>query len=347
MKPLTLERGDEESIDIESATGDDGSHSGRPRLNLLRWTRFEEGGVLAALLLLVVIVALNEPRFLSVASLVNVASGASYYGILALGIVFLLAMREIDLSVGAIYAVTTLLIAILVREGLDPWLAAAGGIVIGVALGGINGLLANALRLPAIIVTLGTLSLYRGLTLVISGGYAVGTDSESSFFSIVGGRVARVSASTIALLVLGIALTFVFRRTRFGYLVRSIGSNEQAARLSGIKVERVRLKATMLTGALCGIAGVLTFAFFGGAEPSIGSGYELLAIAAAVIGGTGLAGGSGTIPGAVIGALLISTIQSALVAIGVSANYSQFATGGLIVGAVALDAMVRRRLRSK
>jgi ribose transport system permease protein len=262
---------------------------------------------------------------------------------MALGMVFLLAMREIDLSVGAIYGVSVISAALLMRDGLDPWLGMAVGIGVGAGLGAVNGLLANGLGLPTIIITLGTMSMFRGLMLIISGSETVsGLPTDHGFFTFFGGSFLRLPAALWGLVALTVLLAVLFKKTRFGFTVRAIGSNEQAAHLSGVPIKRVRLKVMVLMGALCGISGMFTLAFFGGADPSLGVGNELLVIAAAIIGGTGLAGGTGTVVGALLGALLISVIQSGLIQFGVNANWSTFVTGAVIIAAVALDALIRR-----
>lgn len=307
-------------------------------------TAFNEIGVFAALVLMVVFIGGFNPGFLSQDSLVNVSQQAAFFGIMALGMVFLLSMREIDLSVGAIYSLTAILAAVLIGDGMNPWLAAAVGVLAGVGLGGVNGVLSNVLKISTIIVTLGSLSMYRGLTLIISGGRTVADlPREHAFFRVAGGSALGIPAIVWALLVLTVALSVLYRSTRFGFVVRAIGSNEQAARLSGIPIERVRLLALMLTGGLSGLAGVFTLAFFQSADTSLGLGYELLVIAAAIIGGTALSGGSGTVLGALIGALMIAVIRSGLIQFGVTANWSTFATGAVIIAAVALDALIRRR----
>ncbi|MGB3909776.1 MAG: ABC transporter permease [Pseudolysinimonas sp.] len=303
-----------------------------------------ELGVLLALIGLIAVIAISHPNFLSFASLINVAQGASIYGMIALGMVFLLAMREIDLSVGANYGLSIMAAAMLITSwGWDPWIAAGASVILSMALGAFNGVLANALAVPAIIVTLGTLSAYRGATLVLSGGRYTPSMPESSFFDLIGSRWLGVPASIWVLGMLTVLLTFVFRFTRFGFVVRAIGSNEQAARLSGIPIRRVRLITLTMVGGICGIAGMLTFAFFESADTNFGSGYELLVIAAAIIGGTGLSGGSGSVLGALVGALLISTIQSGLVQFGVDPNWSSLVTGAVIIAAVAVDSLVKRR----
>jgi len=301
-------------------------------------------GVLVALVALVAVIAAFHPSFLSRPSLVNIAQGAALYGIMALGMVFLLSMREIDLSVGSNYAVSVMASALLITSvGWDPWLAAGAGLALSLALGALNGLLANALAIPTIIVTLGTLSMYRGLTLVISNNTYVPSMPPSSFFAVFGGTLLGVPASVWAFGLLAVLLSLLYRATRFGFVVRAIGSNEQAARLSGIPIERVRLATLTLMGGLCGIAALLTLGFFQSADSNLGAGYELLVIAAAIIGGTGLSGGSGSVFGALLGALIISVIQGGLVQFGVDPNWSNFVTGAVIIGAVAVDALIRRQ----
>lgn len=317
---------------------------GRSRGLLRSVGQIHELGILLALLILIAVIGLARPNFLAAASLVNVGRQTAFFGIMALGMVFLLSMREIDLSVGVTYAVSIMGAAVLMRAGVNPWLAAAAGLLIGMALGGLNGLIANVLKIPTIIVTLGTLSAYRGVSLIVSDGRTVsGLPRDHAFFRVLGGSVLGVPASVWALLILTVVLSVLFRATRFGFTVRAIGSNEQAAALSGIAIRRVRLRALVLMGGLAAVSGMLTLGFFAGADPNLGQGYELLVIAAAIIGGTPLSGGAGTVLGALLGALMISVIRTGLVQFGVTANWSILVTGLVIIAAVALDALVRRR----
>lgn len=304
---------------------------------------YQQLGIPLALVVMVAGVATFHPDFVAVTSLANIGQQAAFYGIIALGMVFLLAMRELDLSVGGMYVLSIISAATLIKNGLNPWLGAAVCVLVGVVLGALNGLLANVLRIPVIIVTLGMLTVYRGLGLVVSGSNSIaGQPTDNSFYRILGGAYLRVPAVVWAFLVLTIVLTVLFRATRFGIAVRAIGSNPEAARLSGYPIGRVRLLTTMLVGALCGLSGAMTLAFFAAADPNLGTGYELLVIAAAVIGGTGLAGGSGTVVGALLGALVIAVIGAALVQLGVSSAWGVLVTGIVIIAAVALDAVVRR-----
>lgn len=304
-----------------------------------------EIGILLVLVILIALVSTVQPNFASVDSLANFGARASYFGIIALGVVFQLSMGEIDLSTASIYGLTINLAAILmVNFGINPWLAAMAGLVTGVALGAFNGVLATVLKVPAIIVTLGTLSVFKGITLVMAGGgFIYGLPREHPFFTIFGAAPLGIPMVMWAFGLLTVFLTVVYTRTRFGFMVRSIGSNPRAAELSGIPIARVRIMTLALTGGLCAISGMLTLAFFSTADPNLGTGYELLAITAAIIGGTALTGGRGTVVGAALGALLIAVISSGIVQFGITANWSVFVTGVMIIAAVALDAAIRRR----
>jgi ribose transport system permease protein len=350
-----MQKGREREVSLGGTIADDVARAAAPdevRSRLARLRRgavgrvlgYNELGVAVALGLMIALIGGFHPRFLEIFSLANIGQQASFYGFMALAMVFLLAMGELDLSVGGVYVLTTLLGAILVRDGLDPWIGGVLCIVIGAGLGGINGLIANALRIPVIIVTLGTLSAYRGLGLIVSHSGSVGGQPlHNSFYRVVGGQYLKVPASVWVFAFMTIVLSILFTKTRFGFAVRAIGANREAARLSGYPVGRIRVLTTTLVGALGGLSGAMTLAFFGAADPNLGIGYELQVIAAAIIGGTAVTGGSGSVVGAFMGALIISVIGAGLIQFGVSSEWSVFVTGVIIVGAVSLDALVRRR----
>lgn len=269
---------------------------------------------------------------------------AAQYGVIAVGVVFLLVLREVDLSVGNNMGLSAICCAELVSHGASPWLGAGVALAVGVLLGLFNGVVSNTFRLPLMIVTLGTLSMFQGAALVIANGATVaGGHTTGTFFNVLGGSVGQIPASVFVLLVSAGLLWFVYRKTAFAFAVRAIGSNPTAAKLSGYPINRVRLYVLALVGLLCGITGVLSYAYFGSVDPSLGNGMELQIIAAAVIGGTALSGGRGSVPGAVLGALIISVITGALTEFGVSINWASFVTGAVIVGAVSIDAVVKRR----
>ena len=305
--------------------------------------QIDEIGPLVALIALVALIGFFHSEFLEKDVLLNTVRSAAFVAIAAYGMVYLLAMTEIDLSVGGIYALSIMLAAQWM-SGINPWLAAAMAIAVAVLLGAFNGVLSNLFRIPVIIVTLGTLSMFRGLVQVVSDGKpATGIPLDSSFFTKLGENTLGIPTSAWVVVILGIILTFVFKKTRFGAMVRATGSNHQAAEFSGIPTRRIRLYALMLTGGLAGLAGVLSLAYFQGADPTVGAGYELQVIAAAIIGGTAVSGGTGTVPGALIGALIVAVINSGLIFFSIDSNWTNFVTGAVIVIAVGSDALVRRR----
>jgi ribose transport system permease protein len=314
---------------------------GRGGQAVLRYFGLQEAVPLTALIGLVLVIGLSHPRFFANAAVVANVRAASFVAIIAFGMVFLLAMGEIDLSVGGTYGITLFVCAKLGAH-MDMYLAACIAIALGAVLGLGNGLLVLLFRAPIIIVTLGTYSLYAGLVSVISGGNTVGQGLPltSSFFTRLGGNWLGLPVSGwIALLLCGI-LTVVLTRSRPGAMVRAVGSNRSAAAFTGIPAGRLRVYMLMLTGALAGLSGVLTLAYAEGADPSVGTGFELQVIAAAIIGGTAITGGSGSVPGGLIGALIVATINSGLVFFNVNPLWQNVVTGVVILLAVGTATLV-------
>ncbi|HET8845486.1 MAG TPA: ABC transporter permease [Ktedonobacteraceae bacterium] len=300
-------------------------------------------GVLVAMILLVFIIGGIHPEFLAVGQLLDILNQASFVAILACGMAFLLAMRELDLSVGSIYGLTSLGAAMLMHAGVPSWIGAFIGLLIGAALGLINGLLIQIFRLPSIVATLATLSIFRGLIYALSNGnQVIGLSLTDPFANFAGGRFLDIPTNVWIMILIVVIFTIILRSTPFGYRVRAIGSNPEAARFSGLPMKQVRLLAFVLMGGLGGLAGMLSLGYFGSSDPNLGNGYELLAIAAAVIGGTPLRGGKATIVGAAFGAILLGIVSSGLAYFDVPINWTEFATGGVILLAVALDSLLRR-----
>ncbi|MFI0842864.1 ABC transporter permease [Mesorhizobium sp. IMUNJ 23232] len=308
-----------------------------------RFTLPDEIGVIAALVAMMVIVGVARPRFLNPINLFALLGNTTFLGMLALGMVFLLAIREIDLSVGWMFNFAAVFAAILMVAGLNPWLAAFAGVIFGAGLGFVNGILVVGLRLPAVIVTLGTYSMFQGASLVANQGRAiVPSDTSSNFFSIISTKLFGVlPVAALVFVVLAVIMHFVLHRTRFGYRVQAVGSNPEAARFAGIPTGKVRLQTLVMMGALCGLSGVMYVGFRGAIDPQEGSDFVLVVIAAVIIGGTPLSGGHGTIVGAVVGMMIIQVISSGLIFFGIDATWSTFVTGAVIVLAVALDQAIK------
>jgi ribose transport system permease protein len=306
--------------------------------------RIRDLPVLLVLVAIVTLVSSFHPQYLAAASVINTARFGAYIGCMSVAMVFLLSMREIDLSVGAIYGLSAIVAARLMGDGWNPALAVAVALLTGCLCGAVNGVISNVLRIQTIIVTLGTLSMFGALSLLIAGDQVlVNVPLGSWVFTVFGADFLGVPASIWTLLVLTAIAHVLYWHTRFGAHVKLIGSNPEAARLLGIRLGRTRLLALVLQGLFCAVIGVVTLGYLQAADPTTGIGYELSVIAAAIVGGTALSGGQGSVIGAVIGAMIISTISTGLVQFGVTADWTGFATGAIIIAAVTLDSFLRRR----
>jgi ribose transport system permease protein len=333
-------------LTIRPAGSDPGVPDRQPPTTHRRWYHRlvrDETGVIAVLAVLVLGVGALHSDFLAPDNLLSTGRSAVYVGLLAIGAVFPLAMREVDLSVGGNFAVGMVVGAVMMRSGVPPWLALVLILAMCALLGTVNGLITTYARIPSFIVTLATALLYRGVALALANGKQISDlPQRDTYFTVLGGSVLGVPTSVLLALLACAVLTVVFTRTRFGGRLRAIGSNPEAAVFTGIPVDRVRIQALTLSGLMAGAGGALALAFFMSGDPTLGQGFELTAIAAAIIGGTPLAGGRGSVPGAVVGALILATVTSALVFFRIPINWTSFATGGVILVAVAADTALRR-----
>ena len=304
----------------------------------------DELGVIAAMLGICLALTLMTDTFMTENNLVSVLRQSSYIGIMAVGMVFVISMGDIDLSVGALLMLTSVTMSVMFREGYHPAIIIPAGLLLASLCGLANGLIAVALRIPTIIVTLGTLSVFRGLGLVVSGGSPVsGYDQTTWFFRVMGARFLGIWMSAWAMFAVALCGWFLFNQTAFGRRVQAIGSNRQAARYAGIRVDRYRIMVMTLMGFIVGIAAVFLLAFQRGGNPASGPGQELYVIAATIIGGTAQTGGSGSVIGAVVGAMIVWLIQNGLVLLGIEPAWATVSTGAVIIFAVALDYLIKRR----
>jgi ribose transport system permease protein len=319
-----------------------------PRDHRAVWRRLraiDEIGVGVALLSVCFLLWLaTGDKFVRPTNLLQVARQASSYGIMSVGMVLLLSMGEIDLSVGAILTLVNIVTAVALREGMPMPVAALVGLATGAACGLANGLLGILLRIPTIIVTLGTMSVYRGLALVLSKATPIGNFSKDNLlFNLGSSNLFGVPTSVLVMLAVGLLGYVVLDHTAFGWRVQAIGSNAQAARFSGIRLARYRVAAMTLMGLVASIAGIMELAFLQSGSPTTGQGYELYVIASAIIGGTALTGGSGSVAGGILGALLIAVIRNGLVLLELSAYWGTVVTGIVIIAAVAIGGLVKKQ----
>jgi ribose transport system permease protein len=330
----------------ETKAREDGSvrQSERSEGFLRRVFRSDETGVVIAFLVMCLLLATTTETFIKPFNLLEVTRQASYVGIIAVGAVFVLSMGDVDLSVGSTFMLSIMATGVAMRAGVNVWLSALVGIATGCLCGLVNGGLSVLLKIPTIIVTLGTMSIFRGLGLVLAQGRTVyGFPTDGFLFTVIGERIGPIPGSTVVFVLVVVLGHILYSRTPFGRRVCAIGSNLEAARFSGIRITRHRLMVMMLQGALAAVSGIVALAFLETGDPSYGQGYEMLVVAAGIIGGTSLAGGSGTVIGAFIGALIIAVIRNGLVLLGVTIYWTPVATGSVIIAAVALDYFIKRR----
>lgn len=289
--------------------------------------------------------ALAAPRFLTVHNMVGIVRESSLLCILAVGMTYLLVAGEFDLSVGAHYGFLVTVIAYLtVLHGVNPWVSGLLAIVLGVAVGTMNGILVTYFKIQSFIATLGSMAVLRGAANLVSGGYPISARSENStFYRWIGGRFALALPNLSLIMVLALLLGgVVLARTRFGYWLYATGGDEEGARFNGIGTQNIKLVCFALTGGLCGVIASLMFGWIALAPYNTGTGFELRVIAAAIIGGTGLFGGRGTILGTCMGAILLGTLTNGLILLNVRQFWDGIATGVLILMVAALDLLVRR-----
>ena len=303
----------------------------------------EELGVVGALVVLCLLLALSTDSFLRGDNLLDVSRQASDFGIMAVGMVFLLAMGEIDLSVGAVLTLVGVVTALLLRAGVPESLALLLGVATGALCGLVNGLLAVLLRIPSIIITLGTMSIFRGLALVLSDAKPIANFHKGALFQLGADGVLGVPTGVLVMLAVCGLAHVALHHLPFGWRLQAIGSSPRSARFSGIAIARYRVLAMTLMGTIAGIAGITALTFLEAADPNVGLGSELLVIASAVIGGTALTGGSGSVLGSVLGALIIAVIKNGLVHLGMSAYWGMTVTGVIIIAAVLVSTLLRKK----
>jgi simple sugar transport system permease protein/ribose transport system permease protein len=312
-----------------------------------RLASFAELGILLAWFVLAGVLTAVTPYFLTETNLLNVSRQMAIVAIVAVGMSYLIISREFDLSVGSTYGLAGIGAGLLVRNvGVNIWLAVAIMLCVGALIGLINGLMVTKVGIPSFIVTLGMLSLLRGVALVLANGWPVSDLPPASFFDVFGGRLfGRIPMQTLWMMAVLLVGGFVLSKTLFGYHVYATGGNRDAARLMGIDTDRVKIINFVVAGTLAAFGGLISLAFLNSVTPTAGTGLELDIIAAVVIGGTALAGGAGSILGTFLGAAILSTVRNGLVLLGVSAYWQQAAIGLVIVIAVTLDVLSTKRRR--
>ncbi len=314
---------------------------------------FSKYGIFLVFVVMILVASLLSPAFVSSTNLINIVRQMSVVGLIALGVTGIIVSAGIDLSSGSVVGLTAVVAASLAQmpdyeaafyPGLHLPLIAPilGACVVGALVGWINGSLIAKTRIPPFIATLGTFTAIRGAAMLYTGGRPISNLTDE--YNFIGqGDVFGVPVPIIILVIMAVITHVLYAHTKFGKYIYAIGGNEQAARVSGINASRYKMLIYVYASFLAGLAGLVVSSRIGSGQPGLGVGYELDAIAAAVIGGTSLsAGGIGTVAGTIVGALIIGVLNNTLDLMNVSAYWQQIIKGCIIVGAVILDQLKTR-----
>lgn len=307
----------------------------------------------ASLIVLVAFFGFASPEFLQMENIVSILQATAVNGVLAIASTFVIITGGIDLSVGTLMTFCAVMSGVfLTNWGMPLWVGVLAAIGFGALSGSISGVLVAKLRIPPFIATLGMMMLLKGLSLVISGTRPIYFNDTPGFTrisqdSVIGAIVPAlpIPNSVLILFVLAFLAAIALNKTLFGRYTFALGSNEEAIRLSGVNVDRWKIAVYASGGAICGIAGLLIASRLNSAQPALGQGYELDAIAAVVIGGTSLSGGTGTITGTMIGAFIMSVLVNGLRVMSVEQEWQIVVTGLIIIAAVYMDILRRSKQR--
>ena len=314
------------------------------RAALKRILSGREAGTALGLLVLCVGLWIATPYFATTANLANVAEQSAVVGVIAIGMTFVILTGGIDLSVGSLVALAGVVIGGSLRSGLPVTVAVSLGLLTGAAAGMLNGLMITLGKLPPFIATLGMMSVARGGALMLSDGRPI-SGFPDSLRAVATGNLLGVPAPVVLMLVLYAVAYAILTRTVAGRYVYAIGGNEEATKLAGVRVRFHKTVVYAISGLSAAVCATLLVARLNSAQPIAGMGYELDAIAAVVIGGTSLLGGTGSVIGTLIGALIMSVLRNGLNLLGVSSYLQQVAIGAVIIVAVLIDMALRRRVQ--
>lgn len=314
----------------------------------LTLVRFRELSIIVFILLLIAVVAIDTPSFLSTDNFRNILLNISILVIVALGQTMVIITRGIDLSVSSIIGLVAMMVSftVVAFPAVTPPLAILLGMFLGLVLGSFNGLIITVGKVPPIIATLGTLSVYRGMVFLYSGGTWINSFEMPDGYRALA-KAAPLGIPNIILFAALVALVvyFFLNYTRPGRDIYAVGSNPEAANVAGIPVQRTLFMVYVISGLLAGLAAVLWASRFESAQTNTALGFELQTVAAAVVGGVNIFGGSGTVIGVILGAFLLGTIENALILVRISPFWQLAAQGLLILVAVIVDSTIRRRLQ--
>jgi inositol transport system permease protein len=306
----------------------------KPKLNIYQF--LDKFGVFLILIGMIIIMSLLTPFFFTPGNLLDIVRQVSIVGIAAIGSTIVLITAGVDLSPGSVIGIASVVTGMYAQPGIPIIVPILLGIVIGALAGLVNGILITKGSIAPFIATLAMMTAARGLAMLVSGGHPISVTSIPFAF-IGGGSVLGIPVPIIIFLLLGVIFHIMLTKTKLGKWTYALGGNEQAAIVCGLNVNKIKLVLYTLAGLLAGIASVILTSRVGSGDPNSGLGYELDAITAAVIGGTSLAGGIGTIPGTIVGALIIGVMNNGLDLLGVSSYWQSILKGIIIALAVFID----------
>jgi ribose transport system permease protein len=296
-------------------------------------------GLIAFLAIIIIVMSFASDRFLSYINLTNVLQQSAFVMILAFGMTYVLSTGGIDLSVGSIAGISGGMTAWLLFNDVNIIFAIIGGLLLGLIIGIVNGLVITKLGVSPFIATLSMMVIVRGILYVWTEAIPFRNYMKGGFEFLGQGRILNVQFPIILALILFIVLLFVYRKMRFGRHVLALGSSEEAVRVSGIKVDLLRIKVYALSGFIAAIVGIVLASRLATVHPEMGKNYELTAIAAAIIGGTSLTGGKGSLVGAVFGAIILSLINNSLNLLNVDPYWETMVIGAIILVAVTVNTL--------
>ena len=300
-----------------------------------------ELAVLAAILILVLVFTILDKSYFTITNLIDIIELSNINSLIAIGITFTIITGGIDLSVGSIFAIVIVTVGHLCVAQVNPILAIILGALLGTLMGSINGLLITKMHLQPFIATLGTMSVYRGIAYVVTGGWPV-IGIPNSYRYIFISNFYEIPSSVIVMLIFAFITHIILKKLRVGNYLFAIGGNEEAAKLSGVNVNITKITAYAMCGLGSALAGMIMLANLGTGEPATGQGYELEAIAAAAIGGASLSGGKGSIVGTLLGSILLAALKIGLIVIGVDTFYQFIVTGAIIVIAAYFEVIQKK-----
>lgn len=301
-------------------------------------SKVQDMGALIALILLVIVIGVISPEFRTIDNFMSLMRQSSINGFIAFGMTCVILTDAIDLSVGSVLALSTALCAAAIKGGMPVALAMLMALVIGTALGAVSGILVTKGRLQPFIATLITMTVYRGLTQIFMNGKPISGLGDSFLLKFVGrGAVFGIPVPVILFIAVFILFTFLLGKTTFGRRIYATGSNATSAKLAGVNVNRTKLIAYAISGCMATLSGLILLSRMASTQPTLGSGYELDAIAAVALGGTSMSGGRGRIWGTFVGVLIIAVLNNGLNILGVSSYYQDVIKGIVILIAVLSD----------